>query len=407
MLMTENERTLWIVSELYRPEMTSTGYYLTKIAEGLGADRKVKVICGQPNYSARGTTAPRRETLNNVEIFRAWGTRLNKNFIPNRVINMITLGLSVFSASLRRFRRGDSILVVTTPPLMPFIVAVAALLKGSSYTLLIHDNYPELFLAVTKTRLKGIVAFLGTFANRWLFKHAAKVIVVGRDMRELTLAKSAGLEVPVVVVPNWAELENVRPQPRTQNPLLTGLRLEEKFVLLYAGNMGRPNDIESIIDSAAELRHDDSIHFIFLGDGVKQQMIERRIKSDNLTNVTLLPPIPREEQTIFLNACDVGIVTLVAGMLGVSMPSRTYNLMAAGKPILAICESGSELEKVVEENRIGWCVRPHDPENLAHAIKEIHASKDSLATMGERSRDAALSRYSLESAVRKYDEEVA
>src|SRR6187551_2601474 len=96
----KNDR-LWVVSELYYPEETSTGYYLTRIAEGLAEHRDVKVLCGQPTYSARGTVAPRHEIHKGVEIFRASGTTLDKNVIPFRLLNMVTLGMSIFLKALR------------------------------------------------------------------------------------------------------------------------------------------------------------------------------------------------------------------------------------------------------------------------------------------------------------------
>ncbi|HQU83944.1 MAG TPA: hypothetical protein PKY59_12490, partial [Pyrinomonadaceae bacterium] len=144
----EKKKTLWVVTELYYPEETSTGYYLTRIAEGLTDDFDVKVLCGQPNYSARGVKAPSHEIHKNVEIFRAIGTTLDKNIIIFRLMNMLTLSLSIFFKAFFRFKSGDKVLVVTTPPSLPFITAFASLLKGSQYILLIHDNYPEILVAV-------------------------------------------------------------------------------------------------------------------------------------------------------------------------------------------------------------------------------------------------------------------
>src|SRR5678815_3294112 len=167
---TNAARRLWIVSELYYPEETSTGYYLTRIAEGLAVDRDVKVLCGQPTYSARGIVAPKHEIHKGVEIFRASGTTLDKNIIAFRLLNMITLGLSIFFSALRNFRKGDRVLVVTTPPSMPFVVAVAALAKGASYVPLIHDNYPEILIAVGKSSQGSLLANSIDFFNRWLYK---------------------------------------------------------------------------------------------------------------------------------------------------------------------------------------------------------------------------------------------
>src|SRR5262245_36984005 len=115
-------KRLWVVSELYHPEETSTGYYLTKLAEGLTDKFEVKVLCGQTNYFKRGVRAPWHETRNDVEIRRCWGMTLDKNVILFRLVNMFTLGMSVFLRLLFGVKRNDIVLVVTTPPTMPFIV---------------------------------------------------------------------------------------------------------------------------------------------------------------------------------------------------------------------------------------------------------------------------------------------
>lgn len=398
----EDRQTLWIVTELYYPEETSTGYYLTRAAEGLTDDFEVKVLCGQPNYSARGTKAPKHETHKNVEIFRAAGTTLDKNVILFRLINMLTLGIAVFFKAVRHFRRGDKVLVVTTPPSLPFITAFAALFKGAGYVLLIHDNYPEILIAANKAKENSFFVNLLNHFNRWLYKYASKIIVCGRDMFELVKRKTDGLDIPIETIQNWAELENVRPFPRAENALLKELGIKDKLVFLYAGNMGYPNDLESIIECAEKLVDDDRFCFVFLGAGVKRKWLEREITEKSLKNVKLLDPRPRSEQNIFLNACDVAIVTLVKKMWGVSMPSRTYNILAAGKPILALTENDSEIAKVVAEDNVGWTVAPNEPQALLRKILEIYEDCQNFDEMGRRARRAALEKYSLEAALIKY-----
>ena len=298
----KNNKTLWVVTELYYPEETSTGYYLTRIAEGLADDYEVKVLCGQPNYSAKGTRAPKRETHKQVEIFRSFGTTLDKNIILFRLINMLTLSLSIFWNALFQFRKGNQVLVVTTPPSLPFVTALASLARGTNYILLIHDNYPEILIAARKSSPESIFVKTLDYCNRWLYKYASKIIVVGRDMKKLVERKTEGLDIPVITIPNWAELETVFPAERDTNELLQELNLQSKYVFLYAGNMGYPNDLESIIWCAGQLRNELPVHFIFLGSGVKRNWLEREVKEKDLTNVTVLAPRPRSEQTIFLNA---------------------------------------------------------------------------------------------------------
>lgn len=397
---------LWVISELYYPEETSTGYYLTRIAEGLACDYDVKVISGQPNYSARGMIAPKREKHNGVDILRAWGTRWDKNVIAFRLINMLSLGIAVLFKALTRFERGDRVLVVTTPPSMPFIAAFASVLRGGSYTLLIHDNYPEMLFATNKLSGKSLFAKFLNFLNRWLYKYATKIIVVGRDMEELVKRKTDGLNIPIVTIPNWAELESVKPGPRQDNSLLKQLGIDEKFVFLYAGNMGHPNDLESIVSCAEKLVSEPQIHFLFLGTGVKRPWLEKQVKSRSLKNVTLLAPRPRSEQQTFLNACDVALVSLVDQMYGVSMPSRTYNILAAGKPILAQADKASEVARLINEEDVGWVVRPSDADALISAINLAYEKRESLPEMGERARKAALNKYSMQTALERYRNEL-
>lgn len=393
---------LWLVSGIFYPDLTSTGYYMSALARGLSAKFDIKVLCGRPNYSGKGHIVPRHDFYHEAEVFRCSGTTLDRNVVVYRVINMVTLGVSALFTSVRKFRRGDRVLVVTTPPNMPFIAAVAALLRGAVYTLLIHDLYPDVLVAVGKVKANSVTARILAFLNRWLYKHSSKIIVVGRDMKKLISARSSGLDVPITVIPNWAEIEDVIPLPRSESTILSGLGIADRLVIMHAGNIGHPTDVETIIDTLKHYAGDKRFHFLFVGDGVKGQMLERAAKEYDLTNMTLLGPRPRNEQIEFLNACDVGLVSLVAGMKGVAMPSKTYNIMAAGKPILAIAEAGSELARVIDEERIGWRVDPSDSTALAKVLDAISSDRDVLIDMGRRARVAAENRYSLEVAITSY-----
>ncbi len=398
---TEKSR-LWILTEVYYPEEISTGYYMTSIAEGLAADRDVRVLTGQPKHMSRGMVAPKREIRNGVEIIRTSGTTFNKNILPYRLINMVTIGASMFFQSIKRFQKGDHILVVTAPPSLSVTTALAALLRGASFTLLVQDSYPEILIAVGTLKKNSFFANMINFFNRWVYKYASKIIVMGRDMNELFLKKTAGLDVPIVTIPNWADLESVHPSPRSNNKLLKELGILDKFVFMYAGNIGHPTDVETIIECAAKLAGNERVHFVFIGDGAKKKWLEKRVNELSLRNVTVLDYRPRGEQVIFLNACDVGLVALIKGMWGTAMPSRTYNIMAAGKPVLALAEKNSELARVIDEHGIGIYVEPGDADALTDAIMKLYGSGVELDKMGKRAREAALKEYSLWVAVDAY-----
>lgn len=402
----EIKKKLWVVTELYYPEDNQTGYYLTRIAEGLTQTHDVKVICGQPNYAARGTKAAKREVHREVEIYRVWATTFDKNVLPLRLINMLTLGVSMFVQSVIRIGRGEAVLVVSAPPTLPFGTALAAKIRRARYSLIIQDKYPEILIAVGRAHPKSLFIRILNSLNTRLYDAADKIVVVGRDMKKLVksqLSEPAEENDKIAVIQNWASLEEVEPLPRNENPLLKELGLSDKFVFLYAGNMGHPQDLESIVECADRLKNDDRFRFLFIGSGVKKKWLEREVSRRKLVNVTVIAPRPRSEQKTFLNACDVGLVPLVNKMSGVAMPSRTYNLLAAGKPILALTDNESEVIKVIEEDQVGWFVPPHDAEKLTAMIYRIYSEREKIPAMGARARRAALDKYSVTAAIKKFN----
>lgn len=385
---------LWIVSELYYPELTSTGYYITGIAEFLSSDAEVRVICGQPNYYGRGHRAAKKEERNNVAITRVAGVRLDKNVLVFRLLNMLTFCLSAFLRALAGFKSGDSVLVVTTPPLLPMVTAFAALIRGAGYTLLVHDVYPEQLFATGILQEGSLIGAAIDLANRWVYKHAKSVITVGRDMKELLEQKIDDLDIPVFFIPNWGETDDITPEAREQNQLSKELGLDDNFVLLCAGNLGRPNDLDTIV-AAAKALTDAKVRFVFIGAGAREAWL--REATSNLPNVLILPPMPRRRQQLFLNSCDVAIAPLVSGMWGAAVPSRLYNYLAAGKPVIAICERDSELARVVDEDNAGAWAEPGDVERLVQLIRELMNAPDSVSEMGRNARASAIAKYSPES----------
>ncbi len=402
---TEIKTKLWVVTELYYPEDNQTGYYLTRIAEGLADDFDVKVICGQPNYAARGIKAAKNETHRGVEIFRVWGTTLDKNVLVFRLLNMVTLGVSMFLKTVFKIRRADEILVVSAPPSLPFVTALAAKMRFAEYALIIQDKYPEILVAVGKSSPNSSFIKILDSLNRRLYDGAKKIIVVGRDMKELVagqLSDDASKTKKIEVIQNWAALEEIAPLPRDENPLLKELNLLDKFVFLYAGNMGHPQDLETVVECAEKLKNDGRFHFLFIGAGVKRKWLERELAEKQLPNITVIAPRPRGEQRIFLNACDVGLVPLVSKMFGVAMPSRTYNFLAAGKPVLALTDANSEVVRVIEEDQVGWHLPPRDAEKLLDTIYNIYEQRAAIGEMGKRARKSALEKYSVEVAINKF-----
>jgi glycosyltransferase involved in cell wall biosynthesis len=393
---------IWIVSELYYPEETSTGYLLTGIAEGLAKHFQVCVLCSQPTYSKRGLRSPHTERYNGVSIRRCFGTTFNKDILPSRLMNMATISMSVFINALFRIGKLESVLVVTNPPFLPFLVYLACRLKGAKCLLLIHDVYPEVMIAAGMIRRTSFVAGVLAWLNKCLYRGADRIIVLGRDMAEVTERKLGAPDSKIVIIPNWADVTMVSPCPRGENVMLKELKLQRKFVMQYAGNMGRTHGLEILAQAAQKLAEQKDVHFVFIGSGHKIKWLETKAAEAKLTNVTFVGSRPRNNQNNFLNACDIAIVSFVSGMAGISVPSRMYNIMAAGKPILAVADTNSELAMVIAEEEIGWVVVPGDIDGLVRVIDEARVNPELLREMGKRARKAAEEKYNLNRVIDMY-----
>ena len=403
-------KRIWILSELYFPEQTSTGHILTKIAEGLAEEYEVKVITGPATNFLIQEKRPKYEVRHGVEIFRCRGTAFNKDFFWGRIVNLITGSTSILWKALQTCQHGEIILVVTNPPLLPFVALILRWLKKCEFVLLIHDVYPEVLVATGLCSSSSLIAKIGRIVNAILYTQASKIITLGRDMNKLVEAKLASKSSienttsKIYLIPNWAEHETVRPTDRYNNPLLQELECSDKFAILYAGNMGKTHGIEDLAEAAKILQSENNIHFVVVGFGSKKKWLEEYVKSQKLVNINIisLSSRPRTEQSVSLNACDVALISYLPGMAGISVPSRMYNQMAAGKPIIAVADDWSELAEVVREEEIGWIVKPGDVEGLINTIKFAAAHPELCVQMGIKAAKVASSKYTFTKADQAY-----
>jgi len=390
-----NRRRVWIVSELYFPELTSTGYFLTGIAEGLAEEFDVGVLCGQPSYLLRGVRAPVREFVNNVDVHRCWATTFDKNKLFCKLINAVTASASFFLASLFQIRRGDIVIAVTNPPPLPYLVALACRFRGASFVLLVHDVYPDVLVRLHMLSQRSRMAWLINRASKWLYGQAAHILVLGRDMQDLIRSKLATRHQRVIIATNWADVRAIVPRQTATNSLLEKLGLQDRFVVQYCGNIGRTHGIKDIVDAAELLVPLPSFHFLLIGWGARKQWAIEKKADKNLNNLTILDPLPTKNFCDGLNACDVAIISFCSGMAGISVPSRMYNVLAAGKPILAVCDETSELASVVREENIGWVIPPGRPDLIVSALREAKDNPDRLLEMSRRARRTAETKYTI------------
>lgn len=396
------KKKIWVVSEIYFPEDTSTGHYVTQIAEGLALESEVSVLCGYPNYASRGARVPAREDRNGVRIIRCRSTTFDKNRFLPKVLNIVSSTLAIAGQALWRFRSGDQVIVGTNPPTLSYFISMACWLRRCKMILRLDDLYPDAMVCAGVVGRDGWWARFHNSANRWMYARCDQIVAVGRDMLHLVAARSGPTNLPLVFIPNWGDTDVITPLPKPESRLAAELGLGNKFVVGYAGNMGPLQGVDYLLKCAERLQGDSSVHFLFIGSGRQEVWMRGEIAARRLTNVTFLGQQPRTRQNDFLAAFDLGVVSLVAGMFGVGVPSRSYNLMAAGRPIVAAVDADSEIARMVEEEKIGWVVLPGDVDGFVEAVRQACSKQEILAEMGARSRNAALNKYSREVVVGQY-----
>jgi glycosyltransferase involved in cell wall biosynthesis len=388
---------LWIVSELYYPEQTSTGYFLTRIAEGLSEDMHVSAVCSQPTYSEHKQHAPSRERRGGVSIYRMRSTHFAKDLLFFRALNLLTFTISTTWFALRKFRPNEKVLVVTNPPTLPPLIGAIARWKKMESYLLVHDVYPEVLSATgllsKDSWLYRIIALLLNFC----LSQFNSIIVLGRDMEKLIKNKMKSAKERVVIINNWGDHHEIYPISREENIFLEKNHIASPYIFQYSGNIGRTHDIEIIFKAASKFNDRQDIKFIFIGYGGKASLVSRLSEKSSTNNVTMLPRQPRELLGPMLSGATATIISFVEGMKGISVPSRMYNIMAAGTPIIAIAEPDSELAMAVAEASAGWVIPTCDEAGLVALISYLATPEGATeaARRGANGRAAVTERYTL------------
>jgi glycosyltransferase involved in cell wall biosynthesis len=400
--------TIWIVSELFAPDDAATAHLMTQIAEGLAAEAEgsqysISVICAQPTYTSRGQRVTRREITNGVQINRCWSTTFSKDRLILRAFNVVTIMMTFFIKMLFRFRRGDRVLVVTNPPPLPFVATLAAKLKGARTYLLIHDIYPDVLVPTGFTQSASLPYRVIDFATRRLYQSVNQIITIGRDMKKLVLQKNPNLKSKVSVITNWAD-EQMCPVPTEDNKFKDKAGINNELVIQYSGNMGRTHGLNIIAEAAAILEQKGigGLRWMMCGWGSGKKKLEQVCTEKNLQSVAIFDPVPREDLAALISSADISIISFIPEMSGISVPSRMYNIFAAGCPIIGITEPDSELAQAIFDDDLGWVSPPDKPEFLADLVIQIYKQRSELADYHQRCRTAARTRYTKNKAIRAY-----
>lgn len=400
-------QSILFISELYYPEETSTGFFVTGIAEGLAQSDELHVsaLCAQPTYSKKGVSAAKREVHHGVSIRRLSAPAGDKNKLFGRLWNIFSLTLKFSFSMIRQIKRGDVVVVLTNPPSLPLLAGWICRLKGAKPVLLVHDVYPDVLVPTGFAKESSLLYRIFDRVQKHMLRMMTQVIVLGRDMQHRLRAKlPASAADKFSIIPNWGDELAIHPALRSENALRRKLGLESKFVVQFSGNLGRTHGLEDLVALAKKLKDNPKVHFLVFGWGAGRDWLKQTIEDEELTNITLLDPCAKDELGTYLTACDLFLLPFKKGMEGISVPSRLYNVMAAGSPILAVAGAPSELALVVEEESMGWVVEPGNVDAMAKVVLEAAENPESLESMSRNARAAMEAKYTKEAVVNQFAE---
>jgi colanic acid biosynthesis glycosyl transferase WcaI len=391
----------------FHPDLTGTGPLVTDLATNL-ADMgdQVTVVTSMPHYGRRNIHSKyrgrllHRENFNGVDVWRTfvYVPPNSKGFY--RGINYLSYTFMSIIAGMM-CGRPDVILCVNPPITVGFSGRLISLARSSPMINNIQDVWPDCIAIIGQLRNSLLFRFF-QYLERYIYKTSARLILLSEGMKQNIITKCQHNN-KIAIIPNWADVDFIYPLPKN-NGFRKSHDLNDKFVVIFAGNLGFISVLDTVLDTANLLQNDGRVQFVIVGEGNAKPALQKRARTLNLNNVRFLPTQPKEVLPEMLAAADVSLVTLDRRLGQLNVPSKTYNIMASSRPVLASVPEDSEIARLVKEADCGVCVPPEDPKSLAEAIKNMLNIPETLDRYGKNGREYVVAHYSRDKLLKRYRE---
>lgn len=311
--------------------------------------------------------------------------RYNNSSFTGRILSGLWFHLRCFLYVLFH-RKSHELILVSTPPFLPFLGLFFFRLRKQKYHLLIWDLYPDVLVKMKKVKHTSFLNKFWSKRNASLFQHSSSLITLGNKMAD-SIAAYTGKTV--TIIPPWADTSYVQPIIPEKNQFIKTYNLENKIVVLYAGNLGITHPVEVIIKAAAQLKNDSRFMFVIIGEGEKKNLLNKLKEEAQLNNVLLLPYQTPEMFPKALAAAQVSVITLSNSAADVSVPSKTFTAMAAGSALLVVGPEDSELGDIISQYQCGEIFSETDIASVTGYLQQISDNAEKLSRYRDRSLKAA------------------
>ncbi|MEH1883664.1 glycosyltransferase family 4 protein [Nostoc sp.] len=397
-----------IYSYNYHPEPIGIAPLMTELAEGLvKRGHQVRVITGMPNYPQRQIYDGYRgklyvtEQKNGVKIQRSYLRIKSK---PN-LVDRLLLELSFVFTSLPQALKGErpDVILLTVPPLLVCLPAtLIGLLYNCPVVLNVQDILPEAAVRVGLIKNKLMIQALEAL-EKFAYRTAHTISVIADGFVDNLINKAVPAN-KIACIPNWVNLNFIRPLPKENNSWRATHQLDAKFVVLYSGNIALTQGLETVIEAAARLRHLKEIVFVIAGESQALERLQKHCLACGADNVLLLALQPREKLPQMLAAADVGLIVQKCNVISFNMPSKIPLLLASGRPIVGSVPAAGTAAKAIRESGGGVIVEPESADALAAAVLDLYNQPELAAQLGRKGRKFAVENYSFEQALDRYEE---
>ena len=383
---TSGNRVL-IISQVFLPDAASVGQHTADVAIELARrGHRVKVYAANRAYEDASVRFLPRENIQGVEVRRLPLSSFGKRRMFTRLLGTITFTIQAFFVALLS-PRVDAILFSTSPPLIGFVVSLAAMVRRIPVAYWAMDLNPDQLIALKKIKPRGLVARVLEGINRFILRRAALVVALDRFMAD-RLRPRAPIEQKLVVLPPWPHENFLEPVDQATNPFRVRHDLVGKFVIMYSGNHSPSNPLTTLLRAAVECRDDADLRFVFVGGGLGKKEVEAVIAEQKPGNTLSLPYQPLADLRYSLSAADVHVVSLGDDMVGIIHPCKIYGAMAAARPILFFGPKPSHVSDLLDEHHFGWHVAHGDVAGAIEAIRQIRrtprATLEEMGVVAER-----------------------
>jgi colanic acid biosynthesis glycosyl transferase WcaI len=387
--MEKTKSKIVFVINYFYPDFASTGQLMTELCLSLQKDFEITVIAAQPNYAGEKVNYKKlleEDTLENIKIVRIRLPEVKKTSRISR-LKYIFFYFILANFALWKEKSIDIIYTISQPPVLGGLIGtIGKILKKSKHIYNIQDFNPEQAAAVNFTQSK-VIYNLAKKIDMVNCSYSDMVVLVGNDMSETLKERYKGTKVPdYVVINNWTNEEEIIPLDKEEPQIESFIKvngLENKFIIMYSGNLGLYYDLENIIKVTKHFNNNNELAFLFIGEGAIKNKMQEYVQNNKINNVFFLPYQPKEFLKYSLNVADVHMVVNQKGIKGVSVPSKIYGVMAAGKPILGVLEQDSEAQMLITKSNSGIVVEPQDYQGIISGIEYFYQlDKESLRDLG-------------------------